>query len=231
MAHLGVRLSGGLVDARQDVAPVAGVVQRWAAGEHPCAVVALPPEEVARQVLLDARGGAEEDVIAQPAVAQDLGQAPRMAEGVDVVAGYRPAAEHGLQAALAVQTVTDEGLAAGDVAVGLHPPSVDQGPAALGHPRLDGGEHGRVILLYPAIGDRAPAGEDEVGGLLHAFQGGAIGGEHLRASLAHAPQPHRVDVGIAYHVHDDWPGVIHAFTPLDLLLSVLVCQCTSRHER
>jgi hypothetical protein len=195
----------GCVDPLRQVAAVAGIVQGRTAGQDPRPVSALPPEDGARQVLLFARLGTEEDIVAQATAAQDLRQATGVPKRVDVIAGHSALPKHRFECALPIQAVPDKGLATGDVAVRLDPPAVDQCPASLGDALLDRGKEGGVILLHPTVGRGAAAAKDVAVSLLHQRDRRAIGREDFFAALLEAPQPHWIDVGVADHMYDG-PG-------------------------
>ena len=126
-----------------------------------------------------------------------------MAEGVDVVADGGDDAEFVLEVALAEEGVADEGLAGGDVAVGLDPPAAGDLPAAFGDAVLDLLEHRGVVLLDPLVDGGGAGGEDELRRLGHPVQGGAEGGLGLLQTLWPLPEPDGIEVGVADHVEGD----------------------------
>ena len=193
---------GGLMNALDDLVGAGVVVVGRPAGDD-VGAVGRPPQEEARGQLLLVRPRPEEAVGVEPAALEDLGKLRRVAEGIDVVADAHVDAELLVEVALAEERLTDEALAAGDVAVGLHPPAADDVPPSLGHPLLDGREQLGLVLLQPLVGGGGAAAEDEAWGLGHSVEGRLAGAPHLIEALVGPPQPHRVDVGIADHMDGD----------------------------
>ena len=185
------------------VQPVAlsAVLEGDAEGQHPRAVAGFPPEEATGQVLL-LRAGPQEDVMVQPTFLEDLWQHPMVPKTIDAVAHAGGDAEPGAEVALPEQCLPDERFAAGDVAVGFDPPATDDLPAALRDPRPNLVEHRRIDLLHPGVKGRRASGEAEILILAHPVQRRAKGRQDLVKPLGPVPQPHRVDVGIAYHVEN-----------------------------
>src|SRR5690606_28049612 len=100
---------------------------------------------------------------------------PGVAEAVDVKPDSGGHAELFPKIALAVKTLTNERLAAWDIAVRLDPPAADNAPAPFAHALFDLLEHGRIGFLHPLI-ERGGAGDkNEVVIFLHAIERGAEG--------------------------------------------------------
>jgi len=208
LVQRGLHLSGAAADVMIQLLAPGQVLERDAEGQHPRAVIRLPPEQAARQALLVGHG-AQEGVVVQPALLEDLRQRPAVAEAVDVEADARRDAELLLEVTLPDQALADERLAAGDVAVRLDPPAAGDLPAPFGHALPDLLEHGRIGAFHPLVEGRRAGDEDEVAILGHAIQSRAEGRPHLLEAFLPGPQPDRVDVGIADHVQG---GVLHGLS-------------------
>src|SRR5215210_8201230 len=128
-------------------------------------------------------------------------QGRRVAEGVDVVAHFRAHPETVLEIALAVEDLAVEAHESGEVDVGLDVlaprdvplAALDQPPHPLEELRVDP----LHLLEEPGL----PAGEYELRVLVAAIRGGTERGQRLIHPSLPGPQPHRVDVGISYHVY------------------------------
>ena len=201
------------LDPLLDLAPgPAGrrVVVRGGQGRRdPRAVEAHPGEGVVRQRAV-LTGRAAEDVGVVAALRQDLDQAARVPEGIEVGAGLDVHAELLAEPALAQQDLPDEGLAAGHVAVGLQPPASGDVPAAGPHQLADALEERRLVLLHPAIQDGLVVAEDEAVEALAELRRAAEGGQGLGGPLLPLPQPDGIDVRIAEEVH---AGLLHVRSP------------------
>ena len=74
----------------------------------------------------------------------------------------------------------------------MPPAALDQPP----HPLEELGVYSLHLLEEPGL----PAGEYELGVLVAAVRGGTERGQRLVHPGLPGPQPHRVDVGVSYHV-------------------------------
>src|SRR5581483_11767327 len=176
------------------------ILVRDAVGEHRRSVRRLPAEERARQILL-LRLRAQEDVGVAAALREDLRQRAVVAERVDVRARRRGDAERLAQVVLPVERLAHERLAGGDVAVGLDPPAADHLEAAARDVRADPREELRIALVDPGEEERRVAREDVVRVLVEAVDRRLERRAHLLVALRPLPQPDRIDVRIADHVH------------------------------
>src|SRR5205814_1565736 len=128
-----------------------------------------------------------------------------------------------LQIALAVQRLAHERLAAGHVAVRLDPPAADHLEAARLHVRPDAREQLRIALLDPREEERRVAREDVLGEPVEPVDRRLEGRAHLLVALRPLPQPHRVDVGVADHVHRLQLPAAHASTSSRIRWSSRTC--------
>src|SRR5215203_412205 len=144
--------------------------------------------------------GTVEDVAGVTVAREHVGQGRRVAEGVHVVAHLRAHPETVLEIALAVQDLAVQSHDRREVNVGLDvlpprdvpPAALDEAPHAL--------EEVGVDPLHLLVEPRLPAGEDELGVLVAAIRGRTERGQRLVHPRLPGPQPHRVDVGVSYHV-------------------------------
>src|SRR4051812_30054913 len=95
--------------------------------------------------------GAQEGVVGDAALAQNLRQSRGVTEAIDVEADARKHPKLGFEVALPIKSLTDKGFTAGDVAVRLNPPTADDLPAAFGDALLNLGEHSGVGLFDPLV--------------------------------------------------------------------------------
>jgi hypothetical protein len=172
-----------------------------AEGEHLRAAAAAPAEGGRGE--RDAVGvRAMEHVRVAALLGQQVGQRGGMPEGVHVVGHGRREPEAVHEVAPTVPELAAPALRRREVRVGLddHRAGDVPLPAAheLVHPR---GELG-VQPRDPPVQPRLTAGEDELRVLVAAIGGGAEGRERFVDAGRPAPQPDRVDVGVADHVQD-----------------------------
>src|SRR5687767_15603728 len=97
------------------------------------------------------RHGAQEYVVVETTLLENLRQCPRMTKAIHVEASTGNDAEFLFEVALCVQAMTDKGFTGRDVAIGFHPPATDDTPSPLAHALLDLGEHSCVRTLHPLI--------------------------------------------------------------------------------
>ena len=165
--------------------------------EDPGAVDALPPERVVGKPVRLVPG----DLLGQePLVAGQYGEL-RVRRGV--AEGVRQPHAAGLgtelleEEPLAVDELARQGLAAGEVAVGLHPHAADGRPLARLHRLGDAAEDLRVTVLHPGVLLRLRAGEHQLGVVLGERGDVGEGPRGLALGLAYGPQPGAVDVRVA----------------------------------
>src|SRR5690606_18365643 len=194
------QLAGAARDVLVELLAPRAVLERDAVGKHPRAVGRLPPEQPARQPELVGRGP-HEDVVVEASLLQKLRQHRGVAERVHVVADLGRDAELLEEVALPVERLPHERFTAGDVAVGLQPPPADDLPASIGHALPDALEHLGVVPLGPGVEHRRARDEREVVRLVEAVERAPEAGDDLVEALGPAPQPHRVYVSVADHVH------------------------------
>ena len=187
------------------------------AGEHLTAVDALPEEGVIGQlvVLIPADLGSEE--LVHPGFQQNLGQGGAVAEHVRQPEDVAVHPELLLHEPLAVEDLTDQALAGGEVAVSLQPHGALHLPAALPDPLEDLlVELGGVLL--DVLVELGLGGHELVFGvLLHQPQHGGEAALGLLPGLGQGPQPGYVDMGVAH-------AVDHRSLPAALLLEKLLPQ-------
>ena len=107
-----------------------------------------------------------------------------------------------------------QGLAGGQVAVGLQPHAALGLPAALLHPLLDALIEGGIALLEEVVQHRLAGHETVVGEFLHELEDGGEAAGHLLPGLGHSPPPGHVDVGVAdAGGHDPVPAA-HLFVEI-----------------
>ena len=195
-------LSGGgdrLLQLSVDRTGPAAVLVGDPVGQHPAAVGGLPPERRRLEITL-VRPRAQEGVAVHALPAEDLRQHRVVAERVGIHADRGHPGEPRLQIPLAVETLADEALRAGHVAVGFHPPAAHVHPTPFGHPGGDLGEQLGVGLLDPRQQHDLVAGEHEVGILVHPVERRPERGPRFLVALLPRPQPHRIQVSVADEV-------------------------------
>ena len=193
---------GGAGIGRVDV-PLAGlghVPGGAEAGEHLAAVDALPEEGVIGQlvVLVPADLGGKE--LIHPGFPEDLGQGGAVAEHVRQPEDVAVHPELLLHEPLAVEDLTDQALAGGEVAVGLQPHGALHLPAALLDPLEDLPVELRGLLFHILVELGLGGHEPVLGVLLHQPQDGGEAPLDLLPGLGQGPQPCHVDVGVAHAV-------------------------------
>lgn len=124
-----------------------------------------------------------------------------MAEGVEVVGHLRLHSEVLPEEGAADEDVAGDGLAGGQVGVGLQEPAAGDHPAAVGHMLPDAGEELGAKVAGPLVEHGLVVVEDEVGVFVQQVGGGLEGGQGLAQALGPVPDPHRVDMGLAYDVN------------------------------
>ena len=132
-----------------------------------------------------------------------MGQSAGVAEDVGQPQDLVVHTEGVLEVALAEGELTDQGLTAGQVAVGLQPHAALGLPAAFLHALLDLLKQLGVALLQEVVQNRLAGHELVVGILLHQLQDSGEGAGHLLAGLGDGPPPGHVDVGMADAGGDD----------------------------
>ncbi len=135
----------------------------------------------------------------EPLVAGELGElrvGRVVAEGVGQPDALGLDAEVLDEEPLAVDELAGDGLAAGQVAVGLDPHAADRRPLAPLDGLLDPGPHLRVVVAHPLVLLGLRAGEDEVLVLVREGRHVREGAGGLALGLADRPQPRRVDVRV-----------------------------------
>ncbi len=213
--ELGIRGLDGEHDLAVQVVRERDVGRRDPEPDHLPPADTAPAEGLGRQLHLVGAGPVE-DVADVTVVRQHVRQGRRVAERVHVVADLRAHPETVAEVALAVGDLTVQAHHRREVDVGLDVLAAgDVPPAALDQPPRPLEELGvdpLDLLEEPGL----PAGEDELRVLVAAVRRGPERGQRLVYPGLPGPQPHRVDVGVAYHVDDHGK-----FIPLRLL-----CTCS-----
>ena len=190
-------LGGGPV-AVVGAAVRAAVGGRAEVGQYPRAVQSLPPEGVVGEavVLVPAQLGGVE--VLQPGLAEQLGQAPGVAEGVRQPQHRRDGGVEVTAEEVAPQEeLPRQRLRAGDVAVHLDPGRAEQFPAALPRPLPNTVEQGGGVPAHEFVQLGLALPEVERGELRQQVEGVAEGVDRLAAGAGDRPQPGHVQVGVA----------------------------------
>ena len=145
---------------------------------------------------------AVEDVRVAALLRQQVGQRGRVPEGVDVVGDGRREPEALGEVAPAVAELAPPALRRRQVRVGLDDHRAGDVPLPAAHERVHPLRELGVQPRDPAVQPRLPAREDELRVLVAAVGGGAERRERLVHAGRPAPEPDRVDVGVADHVED-----------------------------
>ena len=133
----------------------------------------------------------------------DLGQSAGVAEDVGQPQDAVIHTKLFLEELLAVDELTDQGFAGGQVAVGFQPHAALGLPAAFLDLLLDLLHQLGVALLQEVVQHGLRRHELVVGVLLHQLQNGSEGADHLFPGLGNGPPPCHVDVGVTDAGGDD----------------------------
>ncbi len=143
------------------------------------------------------------DVAVVPRGAEESGQRGAVAEAVHVVSGGDLDSQLFPRVADPDLHVLPERRREGQVAVGLEVPAADDRPPAGGDVSADALEEAGVERLDALVEPRVPAGEHDIGFRIEQVAGRPAGRERLADAGRPPPEPDRVEVGIADHVHRD----------------------------
>ena len=155
----------------------------------------LPPEQAGGQghlVFLRAH----HHVLRLAVLVHQTWQGGGVSERVYVVGRDGELAEAFLEVFLTQTDLLLQGKAAGQVAVGLYPPSADDLPASSLHERLDACEQFRVDGLDLVIHPRFASGENKFGVRVQAVTGAAAGSKGFVQSGGPWPEPDGIEVCI-----------------------------------
>ena len=175
------------------------IFKRNAEGRHPGSIVGSPLKKLGLYPFFMA-SRAHEYIIVHSLFLQDLGQHAVMTEAVHVIAGMCGHSQLFPEITLSVQPLAHKGFSPGRVAVRLHPPAPHDNPASFLYSFPDFFKHGRFVFLHPFIMGCRTAGKKEIVVFLHSVQGGSEGGFYFLAAFLPLPEPHDVQVGVAYHI-------------------------------
>ena len=187
-------------------------------GQNLGAVDAPPDEGVVGDAvdLIPGQLGGHEVVDA--GLAHDLGQGTGVAKDIGQPQDLVVLAEFLPEEPLAVEELTDQALAGGQIAVGLQPHAAFRLPAALGNALLDLLVELGIALLQEVVEHGLAGHELVVGELLHELEHRGEGADHLLPGLGYGPPPGHVDVGVADAGGDD--TVVAAHLLVELLLQI-----------
>ncbi|GBC97401.1 hypothetical protein HRbin16_03224 [bacterium HR16] len=161
------------------------------------AVDALPQEGVMREPVHLVPADFLCHKVADARLLQDLWQARRVAEYVGQPQFHRLDAELLHPEPLAVQNLSHQRLAAGDITIRLHPHRAGYLPLSLAHLLLDALVETRSQLLHPRILLRLRTDELVFGVHVHQAQGGSEGVNTLLLCAFERPQPGGIDMGMS----------------------------------
>ena len=197
-AHDGVRVQAAVVGGEKVLLHVLPHVNGGdEVREHLAAVDAAPDEGVVGDLVDLVPGQLGGHEIVDAAALHDLRQGAGIAEHVRQPEDAAVYAELILEKALAVHELPDEGLAGGEVGVGLHPHAAFGLPAALGHALLHARVHLGVALAQEVVEHALAGHEAVVRVLVHQLEDGGEAARHLLAHLGNGPPPGHVDVRVA----------------------------------
>ena len=200
--------SGGLgthssLDVLQEMRPVTascGVGGCDAEGQMEATVRRLPPESLPGQHFL-VKARTHEDVGFKAALLEDLRKCARVAEAIHTIRNARLNPQVLAHIGLAQEELSHEGLPLWQIHVGLNDHAVHHVPPALADELDDLGEQLGVLVLNPLVYLGLAPYELEVGVLAQSIYSRAASSQCLGPAFGPTPEPDRIQVSLANHVH------------------------------
>ena len=166
-------------------------------GQHPCAVDALPPEQLVGQAVILVPADLRRDEPVQAGLSDQLRQRAGEAERVGQPHHRRLGlAEFVAKILPAEQELARQRFRARCVAIGLDPGAAHHLPAPVLYALFDAVEDLRIILFGVFVELGLALGEDVVGVVVHHAQHVAERSAAFAARLRQRPQPGHVDMGM-----------------------------------
>ena len=197
-AHNGVGVENAIVGGKEILLGILAHVQGGnEVGQHLGAIDAPPNKGVIGDFIDLIPGQLGGHKVIHAALLHNLGQSAGIAKHIRqpqdpvVLTKFLP------EEPFAVNELTHQGLAGGQIAVRLQPHAALRLPPAFLHPLLNLGVQLGIALLQEVIQHRLAGHKPILRVLIHELQDRGKGANHLLPGLGHSPPPSHINVGMA----------------------------------